>query len=804
MLSRVQILDRVVDFPSNAVMSFPYKCDNWQNNAFHGISNGIDVLTSVPTSGGKTSVALYACVWCVKMLNKRAILTTPIKSLSNEKFNEWTSSLGDHGITVGILTGDNKINPDANVLIVTAEILRNSLYKASKKNPNISLDDDFINSVGCVIMDEIHYMNDKERGRVWEETIIMLPQECQLIMLSGTVGNPVAFCEWISDCRNRPIGLIREMKRTVPLEHFVFVDKKCYMYMNQNGQYLAKNFNQAKIIYMEKKKEREMKHIQNSEETEMKNLVTYLRNNDLLQAIVFSFSRKECEKYANMIANFDFLDQAEKNQVEFLFEKHIGKTNPKYQNIAQVQNVYELIQRGIAFHHSTMLQNLRELVEIMMKRKLIKILFATETLCIGVNVPTKTCVFTNLTKYTKDGRRLINTSEYRQMAGRAGRRGLDTQGTVIVLPLRDIPYEEDLKSVILGDNPDIKSNFRLDYQTILKLSQTENFSVIDFFNKSLMNAENLRTIAILREKACTIQTKLTSLYDELRETTISDDDNTLLQKMCDYDKNKTFTLSKKQQADKKALITKINQDPTLKTVYQKIREQTLLSSDLLQTNNSIHEYENFIKTIYGKYRNILTEIGYITPSEGDFICKSDMTIKGVICSHVNDCNVLLLTEMISENYFENLSMPEIVSLLSIFTDPVQKDNMSGLHEFDGTDNLHARITQIHADASAFQEIEDKHLTEMYKTEFVICTDYIDIVYDWCSGATVRDIVENYFNPYEIPVEAFCKNMIKISNIITTIISIYQMLKINIEIIPLLEDANKALLRDIVSTTSLYL
>lgn len=841
-MSQIKFLSGITNMPKNPVITFPYDCDNWQKHSFNAIHNGDDVLINVPTSSGKTTSAMYAILYCTKVLGKRAIYTTPIKSLSNEKYNEFSEKFLEYGITVGIMTGDNKINPDADVIMVTAEILRNSLYFQNediKQDSEFTLGsefedliaslsketkhrlggniENFISTIGCVIMDEIHYMNDKERGRVWEETIIMLPKNIQLIMLSGTIGNREYFAKWISNCREKTVSIIYESKRIIPLKHYVYVGKKLYEYYNEQECYLSENYNNAKKIFEEIKKEREKKHKIYDEKADILSMVNYLKDNDMLQAIIFSFSRKDCEKYANMVSSassFNFLDPEEKKQIDFWFNKYIGSQRDengkyKYENIDSVRNIKELLDRGIAFHHSTMLQNLRELIEILMKKKLIKILFATETLCIGVNVPAKTCVFTGIIKPTGKGRRTINTSEYRQMAGRAGRRGLDTIGNVILLPLREIPYEEDIKTICSGFNPPIKSNFNFDYQSILKISQTSNIDPNLIFNKSLMNFENLDNCINLKKEMSELYTQIEKINVDISNYNISEQDLNKINTLLDYEIKKNTKsiietkLTKKQEQEYKDLKTFVNSN--YKFYFEFLKNKYDLEQKVNNIINKICCLENYNFELYYKYRKVLENLGYIKTSTTKYLQKEDVLLNGIICSQINDCDVLLLTEIIQNNLLLGLSCEEIVSLMSIFTDPIQKDKQCGLHEFDGNDKLHNLIDKIKILSDKISETEKQVLgcnSELLR-ENTICTDYMDMAYDWGLNKSVYHMTA-YFSEYEIPEESFCKAMTKIGNIIQYITNIYKVLKINVEIIPILEMAQKYVVRDIVCTNSLYL
>jgi superfamily II RNA helicase len=833
-----------IEMPENPVVDFPYQSDNWQKHSFNVIEKmddktqlKDDLLCCVPTASGKTDVAKYGCVYCVKKMGKRAVYTTPIKSLSNEKFHEFTELFGPYGITVGIMTGDNKINPDADIILLTAEILRNALYRKQKKidNPRHNLPENFIESIGCVVIDEIHYMNNEERGKVWEETIVMLPQSIQVIMLSGTIGNRDYFAKWISNCRQKNVAVIHKEKRVVPLRHFIYTpdqkNPKLHEYMNANDQYSSVDFNNARRMFEDIKKDREKKHKQYDESADIKSVIRYLKDNEMLQAIIFSFSKRDCEKYADMLDGMNFLDldeegiesqykeHSEKKQIDFLFHKYIGSQKNesgeyKFQNIAEVAKVKALLERGIAYHHGGMLQNLRELIEILMKKKLIKVLFATETLCIGVNVPAKTCVFTGIKKPCgKEKKRNLTSAEYRQMAGRAGRRGLDDSGNIIFLPLREFPFETDFQSVVNGSIPDIKSNFRFDYQSILKISQELEIDPIELFNKSLMNAEVMDMINNLEKDKQKIEAQTSEILSIISEKK-DNVDNDIVQSILELiekeekindNKNKFILLDKKQEKEIKELRNKIFGNQDTREMYQLEKKRKESQKSLEYVESSITSYKTYVNTMYNRFRSVLEDLEYSVKSPDEkFITKQNVMTKGIICSQINECNVLLLTEMIMQNFFNDITIEEIVMFVSLFTEPVLRDSPCSLDQVEGTDEVKRRIRKIREIATNLESIEQEYLQPDHFSDFTLCYDYIDIVYDWASGETICHIVANYLIPYEVPIEAFCKNMTKISNILQTMLGIYKMLGTNIEMIPKLEQAIKMVLRDIVQSTSLYL
>jgi antiviral helicase SKI2 len=398
------------------------------------------------------------------------IYTSPIKALSNQKFREFKLIFDD----VGLITGDIQLNTDAFCLIMTTEVLRSMLYNGSE----------VIRELEWVIFDEIHYINDEERGYVWEESLIMLPSHVSIVMLSATVPNCIEFADWIGRIKQRQINVIQTLKRPVPLEHFIYTGhngksrEDLFLLMNKTGQLLNYGHRQAVASKensappdprFQKPQSQGGKNIQrggkgvkiqqqqmlaaakalaNGEKKKSNfamdrsiysNLVLYLKAKNFLPVVVFVFSRKRCDDNANMMQSSDLTTQTEKHEVLKFFDKCVHRLNGSDKILPQVVRMRELCERGFAVHHSGILPILKEVVELLFQRGLIKVLFATETFAMGVNMPARCVVFDAIEKFDGMNKRPLNATEYTQMAGRAGRRGLDETGIVIILVKHTVP-----------------------------------------------------------------------------------------------------------------------------------------------------------------------------------------------------------------------------------------------------------------------------------------------------------------------------------------------------------------------------
>jgi superfamily II RNA helicase len=754
--------------PENPPIKFSYEPDHFQKHAFHCISRGEDVLATAHTGSGKTTIGEYAIMETIRN-GKVCVYTSPIKSLSNEKFNDFRHKFKDvPNFSLGIMTGDNKINPNGNVVIMTAEILRNALYRIKKEQTSdVSLADDFVDKIGCVIMDEIHYIN-SERGSVWEETIVLLDESVQLIGLSATIDKAEDFVRWISSVRQKKINLIPTSFRAVPLRHYIFSGQKLHMIYDKDFM---------KDNYLKSKKDYELQKLTNKKFNSLNSLtdlIRYLKDNDLFQTIFFSFSKKNCEHYASTIQD-QLVDHEELKRINNIFDSHMFKYDKEYSKLTQYQTVKQLINKGVAFHHAGLLPILKEIIEMLFKEKLIKILFATETFAVGVNMPTRTVVFMELEKFTSKNKRFLTPAEYTQMSGRAGRRGIDTLGNVIILPLYDFIEELDLKNMLLGKVRHIESQFKIDYQFVLKALQSNVTDINDFMKKSLFYDD---TLLIIKG----IKFELEIQKQELSLLSVSDVSENC-KKLFDLENNFEFEgmkimVSKQQQKNYQNLKRSVDQKE-----FEKYKFYMNKFKKLKQTERSLSENETFIENNIALVLNILKKYNFIND-------KQEILQKAIIASQINECNSLLLTEMLIQKYFNDLSAEEIVGLLAIFIESENEEDDLG---YQGTPKIRKRIHDIKEIINDYVSSENK--LGLYNDQYSeISTAFIDSAYDWVCGKPFSS---------EIYIGSFIRNMIKINNLAKDMIHLCQLIG-NIDIIPILSTIESKIIRDFVTVNSLYL
>jgi len=341
-------------------------------NGCYGIENNKNVLITAHTAAGKTTIAEYSIALAVH-LKKKVIYTSPIKTLSNQKFFDFKKTFANSEI--GILTGDIKLNPEANIIIMTTEILRNKL----------DYEQDSFADIHSIIFDEVHYFNDSERGFVWEECITKLPKHILLVMLSATIDKANEFGEWVARCRERDTLLIGTMWRPVPLHHYIYTNNEIKLIRHHHDGVFAKNIDECYCYYDK----------QSITTNRLISLTEFLRKKELFPSICFSFSRKKCFDYCLMMKRINSLLTPEETKEMRLIVQKIFSTNlAYYRDIPSTLQLLEMLEYGTSIHHSGLLPIQKELIEVLFSRGLIKFLFATETFAVGVNMPTRSVIFT--------------------------------------------------------------------------------------------------------------------------------------------------------------------------------------------------------------------------------------------------------------------------------------------------------------------------------------------------------------------------------------------------------------------------
>ena len=431
---------------------YPFELDSFQLQAIVALQAGKSVVVCAPTGSGKTLIGEYA-IHAALAGGRRVFYTTPLKALSNQKLRDFRKQFGDDN--VGLLTGDTSVNRDAPILVMTTEIFRNMLYGTPIGEVGTSLTD-----VEVVVLDECHYMNDRQRGTVWEESIVYCPAEVQLVALSATVANSQQLTDWIHKVHG-DTELIYSDFRPVPLEHSFCNSKGFFPLLDSSNQKI--NPRLKPLTNKPPTKEERHKIVPT-----IGTVISHLRQRDMLPAIYFIFSRRGCDKSVIDLGNVSLVSAAEALRLKPQIDAFIA-ANPEIGKPTHIDALY----RGIAAHHAGILPAWKGFVEELFQQGLIKVVFATETLAAGINMPARTTVISSISKRTDRGHRLLNASEFLQMAGRAGRRGMDEVGYVVTV---QTPFEGAKEAAHLATSTadPLVSQFAPSYGMVMNLLQTHS------------------------------------------------------------------------------------------------------------------------------------------------------------------------------------------------------------------------------------------------------------------------------------------------------------------------------------------
>ena len=793
------------------IKTYKYPLDYFQKYAVRAINKQHNFMACVATGSGKSTLADYAIAVSLSK-GKRVIFTSPIKALSNQKYKEFKEAYGEKN--VGLMTGDIKFNPDAPCIIMTAEILRNLLYKHKSFTKDLGITSTLsLLDVDTVIMDEVHYINNKERGHVWEETLIMLPKEINLVLLSATIDQPEKLAKWIGKIKEKTIHLVSNTHRIIPLTHYLYKptyyndlgddkgkESALIPIMTNEGSWKAsvydewsKNFGKMFDLNLEKgsdlyKKQAEKSY---SNKNRLNNLIDYLKLCNLCPAICFVFSRKNCELYASSISEY-LVTGKESAEIENIFHFYTHAYRTRLESLPQYYSILDLLKKGIAYHHSGLVPVLKEVIEIIFSKGFIKVLFATETFSVGLNMPTKTVVFLEYQKPDASGNRMLYTDEYLQMAGRAGRRGIDTKGYVIYCPMRQPEKEVDIRMMMTGNKSPIISKMTFDFDFIFKSlhSQVYHWSEIVYnsywYRQLLLHKETIQQeIDDINSKIAEFNEKYTK--DEIQEIEIRFNLEYELK-----NSNKTNLKDKQRALD------------SWKNSHSQKKWETLYSEwkniDKIQNHkNSLQtEYENCdnMEIFMGSYAKYLEDTGYLhnLPDKLVEMNHSNLTEKGVLATEINEGNTILMSALYIWYNEDFNRVPEPNELLAILTLFMTGDKISIDEPTISNDSIDFLISEI----NRLRKIADDYYLCLSEETWELNFGWYNILLDWLNGKSVVELV----NEYGIYEGNLTKAMLKVSNLLEEWRSLASY-RNDVKMLEHMDNIEQYLIRDIIIPDSLY-
>lgn len=816
--------------PADPAIAYTFPLDPFQQWAVAAIHKEENVLVTAKTGSGKTLVGEYQIAYTLRQ-GKRIFYTTPIKSLSNQKYHDLKHLFPD--ASVGILTGDIKSNPDAQIVVMTTEILRNLLFKQSTATATLGIAGTVsLEGVGAVIFDEVHYINDADRGHVWEECLILMPPEIRLVMLSATIENPEGLAGWLAEIKQVPMHLLKTTYRIVPLVHSIYreglktgeelvlktrdesaVDMKVYrdwLQMREKRQEDADAW--KKTVHAAKRAGesaagREGKVRIQSFPHRLNECITTLQTRDLLPALFFVFSRKECERYAEKVTG-SLITSSETADVKHILSFHLHRYMDVLETLPQYHQVKGLLERGIAFHHSGVLPLLKEAIEILFVRGFIKVMFATETFAVGLNMPTRTVIFTDLKKPAggNAGFRPLRYDEYAQMAGRAGRRGKDTRGYVFYMPARDPLEPDELKSTMSGSLVPLTSRIQFHYDFVLKAihmnssasSSTENDGreepiwkkILEKSYWSIQRDQTLQEYQKEYETAKAVYMQQKERLTDAQRAAIEEKDMLEMQV-------KTCTNSKQKQA-KLALRRWIEEHTgsvwTLAATSWEREKQLAASYNRLESilkDATAYGSEQRITPILGALRawNYLDEEGRLTH-------------QGVLATEVNEGNPMMMTELYTSGLLRDATAEEIISVLGCFIGDREAREKTSSHELSVS-----MLSESAKSAFAFLQKKSEEGESIDRTEgvespedfWIISPFWMFVVKEWMEGQEACVLTTKY----ELYEGNLMRGLLKIANLLDEWIAIATFCG-DVQMLDKLRDIPTQLLRGIAQPESLYL
>jgi len=805
---------------------YPYQLHDFQKWSIEAIVTGNHVLVTAPTGTGKTFSGEFALDFFYS-IGKKTIYTTPIKALSNEKFYAFTQKYPN--IRVGLITGDIKTNPDADVLIMTTEILLNKLYqnKSNYQVPtsSISFEMDIEKELGCVVFDEIHFINNEERGHTWEQSIMMLPPNVQMIGLSATLDNPERFAHWletkgkVTNESGKEVYLAKKLVRTVPLIHYNFTtvtnginkvikDKatqeeirnatnKLFVIQDEKGVFKENQYKSTvKMLDLFEKNNVRVKrqHVLNK-------VTEHLVEKEMLPALCYVFSRKQLEKCAEeLTTNLLEFDSKVPYIVDRECEQIIRKL-PNYEEylcLPEYIKTVKLLRKGVGIHHAGLLPILREIIEMLFARGFIKILFCTETMSIGINLPVKTTIFTDINKHDGTQFRILHGHEYTQSAGRAGRLGLDNVGHVIHLNnlfrnVNSVNYRQMLK----GSPQTLTSKFKISYNLLLNLLHIGDNNPTQFAARSMVTDDINNEIKIIESSINQLNNDINKLYESLEYS------KTPVEIIEEYlgltEQKKTAINKKRKEIERK--IENIHEN------FKSIESDKLT---FIKYKQACHDFQG-----NGKYYekllhfteervNVILELldleGFIEKDNS----KTRLTNRGILASQLREVHCLVFANITSNNFFDDLSAKQIVSIFSCFTNINVNEELKAIVPYSEDKLLLNKVTQIQNMLKYYnnKEIEAQTSTGI---DYNIHFDLIDYIVQWCDCECVEDcklFLQKLEKEKDIFLGEFAKALLKINNISCEMEKIAEIIG-NIPLLSKLKEIPMLTLKYVVTTQSLY-
>ena len=788
---------------------FKFPLRDFQKHAIEAIVEGHSVLICAGTGNGKTLPSEFAINYFVAQ-GKKVIYTSPIKALSNQKYYDFTRKYPH--IKFGILTGDIKSNPEADVLIMTAEILQNTLYlnqnnnnKKSSSNVALAFDMDFDNELACVIHDEVHSINQDDRGSVWESIFMLLPNHVQNVMLSATLDAPEKFAQWTENMGNRGsvvrkhVYLTMTPERIVPLVHYSFITcnqgvfksigkdealkkeindliNKPHIIQTSRGEFNEPHYRKMKKmldLFEQKKVRISRPHVLNQ-------VCGYMVENNLLPCACFILSRKQIEMAAREITIPLFEDDSKvgyivKRECEQLLRSKLPNFQ-EYMELPEYVQMVSLLEKGIATHHSGTIPILKEIVELLFAKGYIKLLFCTETFSCGLNMPIKTVIFTDINKFDGKDFRVLYGYEYVQAAGRAGRQGLDTLGSVI--HLNNLFKNTDLtdyKNMMRGTPQKLVSKFKISYNLLLNLIDSGITDFLEFCQNSMIQNDIDAELDVMSQNIDMVEKEVEVIKNSMSLLKTPRD---IIEQYVDNENKRSMSANKRRKEIDKEILEAKDKYKTIdsdKMTFLRYIDKCSELSNMRNryTNTDLYLNENIMVIL-----DLLEKEGYIEYMDDAFInvdeeLKEELTSspkyilspKGQFATCLRESHCLVFAELLANARFDSLTAKQMICIFSCFTNISVPDELK-IFNINKCADIAGIIEEIKSKYDYYRDFEIKNYANT-GINYEIHFDLVQYVLSWCDCDTAPDckmILQQMEQEKNIFLGEFVKAILKINNI----------------------------------------
>jgi superfamily II RNA helicase len=830
----------------------------FQKYAIEAIVEGHHSLICVPTGNGKTLPAEFAIRHFCRSFKKKVIYTSPIKALSNQKYYDFREKYPD--ISFGLLTGDIKLNPSADVLIMTAEILQNALYSYHTKSVNtssslmLSFDMDFENDLACVIHDEVHCIGMPDRGHVWETILMLLPVHVQNVMLSATLDRPEIFAQWCENIHGgmKNVYLTTLEKRIVPLTHYSFITcnegffKKCKMgatktngndelekqirpmintpiEIYKNGKYNEVNYRRiVKVLTALKQKDPTTKI---SRPFVLNQVCRYLVENHMLPCACFILSRKHLERAAREVTVPLLEDDSKtpyiiRKRCESLLRDKLTNYQ-EFLDLPEYNSMIALLEKGIATHHSGIIPILKEVVEMLFVEGYIKLLFCTETFSCGLNMPIKTTIFTDLQKFDGKQFRLLYGYEYNQASGRAGRRGIDKEGYVIHLNnlFKGDPISvADYSNMLLGRPQRLMSQYKISSYQLLLSTLEKTQSTLEKTQSTLEKTQSTleKTQSTLEKTQSTLE-KITnkSMYQQELdyELIIQDRDYQNKAKECTF-LNTTISnlktpMSQMEMYLSLTTILKKKKDierqiRNIKETYYSVEEDCKILVRLKNAEQDLHKLAKYKDTTTNYVSNKIAKTVFFLEKRF-YIHDNKLLVKGSLAKCFKEVPCLLFSELVYHKHLSSLTDNKLASLLSCFTATiVSNENRCNTLQIKDDIEMDKIITIIQCEIDEIRSYEEENYLETGES-YDIHYDLMEYIVKWMEAETSEDCkwILQQLEEKDIFLGEFTKAVLKIIAITNELVTAGQQIE-DFVLVKKAQNIAKGLQKYIVTNQSLYI